>query len=110
MTMWLKCCLLGLVAVTFQLTIAETWSGHVCSRRVNRYRFARVCRYRFLGWCDSYKYVRQGYWTTEQFCCHGWKHGGDNNCNILKEKQPTEEASTGSDNTTSTSPPPVSTP
>ncbi|XP_076471323.1 uncharacterized protein LOC143301139 isoform X2 [Babylonia areolata] len=87
MTMWLKCCLLGLVAVTFQLTIAETWSG-----------------------CDSYKYVRQGYWTTEQFCCHGWKHGGDNNCNILKEKQPTEEASTGSDNTTSTSPPPVSTP
>ncbi|XP_076438828.1 uncharacterized protein LOC143277811 [Babylonia areolata] len=80
--MWLKCCLLGVLTLTFLLTTAEAWRGHVCTRRVCRYTWVRVCRYRFWGWCCAYKWVQQGYWVTEQFCCHGWKHNGDKNCNL----------------------------
>ncbi|KAL8595489.1 hypothetical protein ACOMHN_000698 [Nucella lapillus] len=55
--------------------------GNYCRRTVCRYRYRRVCRYRWWGRCCSWRTIREGYWVTESFCCPGWKHYGNQDCN-----------------------------
>ncbi|XP_046559368.1 uncharacterized protein LOC124268452 [Haliotis rubra] len=62
-------------------TYVGALKGNVCSRTVAKYRKVRRCAYRTWQGCRYYRYYWVPEYTTIYFCCQGWRHSGDYNCN-----------------------------
>ncbi|CAC5405168.1 unnamed protein product [Mytilus coruscus] len=72
----------------------NSWSGHVCSRRIVKYRTSYYCSCKRLWWCCGRSSKQTPYYTSEMACCPGWKHTGDQNCStaiVERSKQNTTE-------------------
>ncbi|XP_076094997.1 uncharacterized protein LOC143065352 isoform X2 [Mytilus galloprovincialis] len=63
-------------------TIVSAWDGHVCTRKKLQYRTSYYCSCNRLWWCCGRSARNTPYYTSEQICCPGWEHNGDQNCNI----------------------------
>ncbi|XP_025084271.1 epidermal growth factor-like protein 7 [Pomacea canaliculata] len=61
---------------------AQNWRGNSCGRPGCRYVTRRVCAYNTWLGCCLYRTISEPQWYTEYFCCQGWRHSGDYNCNI----------------------------
>ncbi|CAG2213724.1 unnamed protein product [Mytilus edulis] len=60
----------------------QTWSGKTCSRAVKYFRYESYCTCRWWGRCIHRRRIQRIHFSTETFCCTGWKHNGNRNCNI----------------------------
>ncbi|XP_052095731.1 uncharacterized protein LOC127731025 isoform X2 [Mytilus californianus] len=74
--------LLVLCCVILFFGTVQPLSGNLCTRVVRAFQYHRYCRCRVWGWCTHWKGVRRPYYYPENYCCPGWKHDGDQNCNI----------------------------
>ncbi|CAG2184420.1 unnamed protein product [Mytilus edulis] len=80
----------------------NSFSGHVCSRKIVKYRTSYYCSCKRLWWCCGRSARNTAYYTSEMVCCPGWMHTGDKNCStaiVVKSQQNTTEA-LSQDNTT----------
>ncbi|XP_071158303.1 probable endochitinase [Mytilus edulis] len=94
---------LFIVLISLCYTYGEnSFSGHVCSRKIVKYRTSYYCSCKRLWWCCGRSARNTAYYTSEMVCCPGWMHTGDKNCStaiVVKSQQNTTEA-LSQDNTT----------
>ncbi|XP_063419809.1 uncharacterized protein LOC134704957 [Mytilus trossulus] len=92
-----------IVLISLCYTYGEnSFSGHVCSRKIVKYRTSYYCSCKRLWWCCGRSARNTPYYASEMVCCPGWMHTGDKNCStaiVVKSQQNTTEA-LSQDNTT----------
>ncbi|XP_071153771.1 uncharacterized protein [Mytilus edulis] len=74
----------------------NSFSGHVCSRKIVKYRTSYYCSCKRLWWCCGRSARNTAYYTFGMVCCPGWMHTGDKNCTtaiVVKSQQNTTEVS-----------------
>ncbi|CAC5362756.1 unnamed protein product [Mytilus coruscus] len=73
---------LVLCCVFLFIGTVQPWSGHVCQRLASYFRYNSYCRCWSWWWCTHWGGVRRTYYYTENYCCPGWRHNGDQDCII----------------------------